>query len=68
MVSSPACENLESSHFILTNEKSNKPENEQIFLDTQEDTETHYLPGQKPKSWHNHRNQHQGGKPELELS
>ena len=68
MVSSPACENLESSHFILTNEKSNKPENEQIFLDTQEDTETHYLPGQKPQSWHNHRNQHQGGKPELELS
>ena len=53
---------IHRSHFILTNEKSNKPENEQIFLDTQEDAETHYLPGQKPKSWHNHRNQHSGWK------
>ena len=49
LVSSPACENLESSQFILTNEKENKPENGQIFLDTQEQGLTTYQ-GRNPKA------------------
>ena len=49
LVSSPACENLESSQLILTNEKVNKPENGQIFLDTQEQGLTTYQ-GRNPKA------------------